>query len=103
MNQRMNSLVQVDQLYKEFPVNSGFLEQLSLTGGHLHLRRESVKAINGVDLEIIKGEALCLVGESGCGKSTVRSCYVFYYVGDMGGNNLKTHFLSICSLVARAP
>ncbi|MAA91519.1 MAG: ABC transporter ATP-binding protein [Deltaproteobacteria bacterium] len=71
MNQRMNTLVQVDQLYKEFPVNSGFLEQLSLTGGHLHLRRESVKAINGVDLEIIKGEALCLVGESGCGKSTV--------------------------------
>ena len=71
MNQLMNSLVQVNQLYKEFPVNSGFLDQLSLTGVHLHLRWESVKVINGVDLEIIRGEALCLIGESGCGKPTM--------------------------------
>ena len=28
-------------------------------------------AINGVDLQVQKGEALCVVGESGCGKSTV--------------------------------
>ena len=29
-----------------------------------------VKAVNGVDFEIRKGETVCVVGESGCGKST---------------------------------
>lgn len=28
-----------------------------------------VKAVNGVDFEIRKGETVCVVGESGCGKS----------------------------------
>ena len=28
-----------------------------------------VKAVDGVDFEVYPGEALCLVGESGCGKS----------------------------------
>jgi len=65
------TLVKIEALYKEFPVHTGMLEQLSLEGGRLTRTRESVKAINGVDLEIIRGEALCVVGESGCGKSTL--------------------------------
>ncbi len=32
-------------------------------------RRGTVKAVNGVDFALRKGECLCLVGESGCGKS----------------------------------
>ncbi len=32
-------------------------------------RRGTVKAVNGVDFVLMKGECLCLVGESGCGKS----------------------------------
>ena len=71
MNKMESNLIQVKNLYKEFPVNSGLLERITFEKRSISLSQESVKAINGVDFEVVKGEALCLVGESGCGKSTV--------------------------------
>jgi peptide/nickel transport system ATP-binding protein len=64
-------LVRAHNIYKEFPVHAGLLEELHFENGRFVRKRESVKAINGVQLEVRKGEALCVVGESGCGKSTV--------------------------------
>jgi peptide/nickel transport system ATP-binding protein len=64
-------LVRIDGLYKRFPLDRGLLEQLELDGLRLRRRQKAVNAINGVSMEIQAGEALCVVGESGCGKSTV--------------------------------
>jgi oligopeptide/dipeptide ABC transporter ATP-binding protein len=54
-------VLEVDGLKKHFPIRKGLL---SRTVGH-------VQAVDGVSFAIRRGEALCLVGESGCGKSTV--------------------------------
>ena len=53
-------LLRVRGLRKQYPVRSGLLRRV--TG--------RVRAVDGVDLELRRGEVLGLVGESGCGKST---------------------------------
>ena len=65
------TLLQIRGLRKHFPLSHGLLEQLRFEHGRLLRRRDSVKAINGIDLDVKHGESLCVVGESGCGKSTV--------------------------------
>jgi peptide/nickel transport system ATP-binding protein/oligopeptide transport system ATP-binding protein len=55
------NLVEIRDLVKEFPV----------TGGLLQRRVATVNAVAGVDLDIARGESLGLVGESGCGKTTL--------------------------------
>ncbi len=53
--------LEVEDLKKHFPVRKGLLKRTVA----------SVKAVDGVSFAIAPGETLCLVGESGCGKSTV--------------------------------
>jgi oligopeptide/dipeptide ABC transporter ATP-binding protein len=54
-------LLETRNLKMHFPIKAGVLKR---TIGH-------VKAVDGVDLQIRRGETLGLVGESGCGKSTL--------------------------------
>ena len=54
-------LLEVNDLKKHFPIRSGFLSGIS---GYVY-------AVDGVSFAIDRGETLSLVGESGCGKSTV--------------------------------
>jgi oligopeptide/dipeptide ABC transporter ATP-binding protein len=54
-------ILEVTGLRKSFPVEKGLLRKVVA----------EVKAVDGVSLAVQPGETLCLVGESGCGKSTV--------------------------------
>jgi oligopeptide/dipeptide ABC transporter ATP-binding protein len=58
-------LVRVDSLVKHFPVKGGGL--ISRTAGY-------VQAVDGVSLVLRRGKTLGLVGETGCGKSTLARC-----------------------------
>jgi peptide/nickel transport system ATP-binding protein len=58
---RSNPVLAVRDLAVHFPVRKGLLKR---TVGH-------VKAVDGVSLEVAQGETLALVGESGCGKTTL--------------------------------
>ena len=54
-------VLKVTDLKKHFPVHRGLLSRVVA----------HVQAVDGVSFEIRRGETLCLVGKSGCGKSTV--------------------------------
>lgn len=54
-------LLQVKNLTKHFPVHSGLFGGVSA----------KVHAVNGVSFSVARGETVAIVGESGCGKSTV--------------------------------
>jgi oligopeptide transport system ATP-binding protein len=56
-----DTVLRVKDLKKHFPVYRGLLSRVAA----------HVQAVDGVTFEIGRGETLCLVGESGCGKSTV--------------------------------
>ncbi|HBT48623.1 MAG TPA: peptide ABC transporter substrate-binding protein, partial [Caldanaerobacter subterraneus] len=62
-------LIEVKNLKKYFPIRGGVLQR---TIGY-------VKAVDGVSFTINKGETLSLVGESGCGKSTVGRTIIRLY------------------------
>ena len=60
-------LVQVSHLKQYFPISTGFLQTTML------------KAVDDVTFNIRKGETLGLVGESGCGKTTVGRTMLYLY------------------------
>lgn len=56
-----DKILQVKNLKKYFPIEGGFLSS----------DKEFLRAVDGVSFEISRGETLSLVGESGCGKTTI--------------------------------
>ncbi len=56
----MKKILELKNLKKHYPVISGVLRR----------QVNSVKALDGIDLDIYRGECLGMVGESGCGKTT---------------------------------
>ncbi|TDO98863.1 ABC transporter ATP-binding protein [Marinomonas balearica] len=64
-------LVQISHLEKTFTKDKGIFSPFRFNKGKFQRQQESVYALNGVNLTILKGETLCVVGETGCGKSTL--------------------------------
>ncbi len=62
-------LLDVQQVKKWFPIEKGFLRK---TVGH-------IKAVDDVSFSVNHGECLGIVGESGCGKTTLGRCIVRAY------------------------
>ena len=58
---RTEYLLEVEDLRVEFPVGGGFLRK----------EKQMLRAVDGVSFKIKPGETLGIVGESGCGKSTI--------------------------------
>jgi peptide/nickel transport system ATP-binding protein len=69
------ALLELRGLRTWFPIRTGIFKRVT---GH-------VKAVDGVDLTIFSGETLALVGESGCGKTTVGRT-ILQLVEASGGN-----------------
>ena len=69
-----SELLNVSNLKKHFAITKGLL---SKTVGYIY-------AVDGVSFSIAKGETLGLVGESGCGKSTVGRCLLRLYLPTEG-------------------
>ncbi len=70
-----HQLLEVSDLKVHFPIRKGILQRVA---GH-------VKAVDGVSLEIAQGKTLALVGESGCGKTTLGKALLQLILPTAGG------------------
>ena len=85
-NEEKDLILKVDNLKMHFPIHKGLLGK---TVGY-------VRAVDGVSFEIERGKTFGLVGESGCGKTTVGKCVLRIYSptdGDItyNGNNIAKY------------
>ena len=75
----MTSLLEVKGLSKAFDVSAPWLQRVLAREPHRVLQ-----AVDGVGFSIPRGQTLALVGESGCGKSTVARLLLGLYTPDAG-------------------
>jgi oligopeptide/dipeptide ABC transporter ATP-binding protein len=73
-----NELVTIEGLTKHFPLKQSMLDLMT------RKPKKILKAVDNVNLTIMKGETLGLVGESGCGKSTLAKTIMRLYNPDGG-------------------
>jgi len=74
MNAPTSPILEVAHLKKHFISNRGFFKQST----------DAVKAVDGVDFSILPNQTMGLVGESGCGKSTVARLILRLLLPDEG-------------------
>lgn len=87
IKQMQNNLIEIKNLYVEYKVEAAMQEQ------------KTVFAVNGLSLDIKRGEIFSIAGESGCGKSTLaktilrlintKSGEIFFIVDESSENILK--------------
>ena len=84
-NNNQEVLVRVNNLKMHFPIMKGvFRRQVG-----------AIKAVDGVSFDVYKGETLGLVGESGCGKSTVGRVILRLYEPTEGGIEFEGRDISL--------
>ncbi len=71
-------VLEVEGLHLHFPLKRTLFDAIQ------RKEKRIVKALNGVSLEVKRGETLGIVGESGCGKSTLARCLARLYEADKG-------------------
>jgi len=70
----MEKILEIKNLTKKFPTGKDFIGR----------PKGFVYALNGINLDIFRGETIGLVGESGCGKSTTGRCIAKLITADTG-------------------
>jgi len=78
-----NPILKITELQQYYSIEPNFLERL------FQSQQQTIKAVDGINLELYPGEILGLVGESGCGKSTL-SRTILQLIPPTGG---KVEFL----------
>ena len=89
--ERGEVLLRATDVVKHFPVRGGLLPKRGV--------KPVVHAVDGVSLEVRKGETLGVVGESGCGKSTLGRCLV--RLTDLTGGTVEFAGQDLTSLSRR--
>ncbi len=105
------AMLRISDLARHFDVSRPLLNRVLERDG-----RQILRAVDGVSFEIAPGETLALVGESGCGKSTVARCVVGLYpvtrgtiefdgidIGTLAGRDLTERFRRRIQMIFQDP